>query len=72
METKREKAIKSKKGIILYSKGTDKWWLQYPDGSKRWGGATTIRVMNFIYYISKGKSIDEADRLAFKVVKRKR
>ncbi|MCP8313792.1 MAG: hypothetical protein H3Z53_05405 [archaeon] len=65
MKTEREKPIKTKKGIILYKGKGDNWYIEYPDGDKRYGGATTIRVMNLIYYLSKGKSIDEADRLAF-------
>jgi len=62
---KREKAVRTRKGIILYHAGRDKWYLSYPTGVDRIGGATTIRVMNFIYYLSKGKTIEEADHLAF-------
>jgi hypothetical protein len=65
MKEKREQPIKTKKGIILYNKGGDKWWIEYPDGDRRYGGATTIRVMNLIYHIGQGKSIDKADELAF-------
>jgi len=70
---KREKPLRTKRGIVLYHGRGDNWYLEYPSGrwTGRYGGATTIRVMNFIYYLSKGKSIDEADRLAF-VVPRKR
>lgn len=71
--TKREKPLRTKKGIVLYHGRGDNWYLEYPSGKRtgRFGGATTIRVMNFIYYLSKGKSIDEADHLAF-VAPRKR
>jgi len=48
---KREEPIRTKKGIILYHGGRDKWYLSYPTGGGRIGGATTIRVMNFIYYL---------------------
>lgn len=71
MEEKREKPIKSKRGLIRYHKG-DNWKIEYPDGDKRYGGATTIRVMNLIYYLGKGKSYDEADELAFERVTKKK
>lgn len=71
MEEKREKPIKTKKGLILYNKG-DQWWVKYPDGDERHGGANTIRVMNLIYYLGQGKSLEEADELAFgRIIKRK-
>jgi hypothetical protein len=68
---KREEPIRTRKGIILWRGRRDNWYLSYPTGGGRIGGANTIRVMNFIYHLSKGKSIKEADRLAF-VTPRKR
>ena len=62
---KRVEPIRTRTGIVLYHSEVDDWKLDYPDGTKRYGGATTIKVMNFIYYLSKGKSITEADMLAF-------
>jgi len=68
----RSKAKKTKKGLVLYRGGRDKWYVDYPDKEwsgkyKRYGGATTIRVMNLIYFLDKygWNNIAKADRMAF-------
>ncbi|MGA2239945.1 MAG: hypothetical protein ABSG74_12105 [Candidatus Bathyarchaeia archaeon] len=54
----------------MYYRGDDHWEVDYPKDEwsgegKRYGSATTIKVMNLIYYLANGKTIEEADRLAF-------
>jgi|CryGeyStandDraft_6_1057127.scaffolds.fasta_scaffold205655_2 hypothetical protein len=49
----REKSISTKNGIILYKGKGDSWYLEFPDGSKRIGGVTTIRLINLIYHLNR-------------------
>jgi hypothetical protein len=49
----REEPICTRHGIIVYKGKGDLWYLEFPDGSKRIGQVTTIRLMNLIYYLHK-------------------
>jgi hypothetical protein len=66
----RTKPLKTKKGLTLYYRGKDRWEVDYPEDAwsgkgKRYGRASTIRVMTLIYYLAKNYPIEKADRLAF-------
>ena len=49
----RKKPIRTTNGIILYKGKGDIWYLEFPDDSERYGGCTTIKLMNLIYYLHK-------------------
>jgi len=66
----RSEPLKTRKGLVLHYDGNDQWKVDYPEDEstrkdKRIGGATTIKVMALIYYLARGHTISEADRLAF-------
>ena len=66
----RTKGVETKDGLILYYSENDQWEVDYPKDewsgkNKRYGAATTIRVISLIYYLAQGKTIEETDRLAF-------
>ena len=67
MKERRETEVKTKNGIILYkSPKRDQWQIDYPDGAYRYGGIDTIKLMALIYYLGKGKSLNQARKLVFK------
>ncbi len=49
----REKPTLTTNGIIVYKGRGDTWYLEFPDGSDRYGGCTTIKLMNLIYHLNK-------------------
>lgn len=49
----RKKSIRTTNGIIVYKGRGDNWYLEFPDDSERYGGCTTIKLMNLIYYLNK-------------------
>ena len=63
---KRETGINTKQGFVFYSKDGKDWKIQYPDGGYRYGGVTPERICKFFKALADGKTIDEADELAFK------
>ena len=62
---KRETGITTKQGFVFYSKYGKDWKIQYPDGGDRYGGVTPERICKFFKALADGKTIDEADELAF-------
>lgn len=61
----REEPISTKHGIILYKGKGDDWKLEYPDGSKHYGGVTTIRLINLIYFLQRTNgNLDKSLKLA--------
>ena len=66
-------SIRTRALVLTKAPNKDQWQIRWPEeGYKRWGGVTTIRLMNFIYHLGHGKDVAEADRLAFEVVRRRR
>ena len=59
----RDAPVCTKTGIILYKGRGDNWMIDYPD-LKQYGGVKTIKLMNLIYHLGKGKRLDEARELA--------
>jgi hypothetical protein len=49
----RKNPICTKRGIIIYKGQGDDWKIEFPDSEKRYGGATTIKLMNLIYHLHK-------------------
>lgn len=69
MEDSRETPIRTKKGIIFYSNDCKDWKIDYPDGTKRYGGATSEKVAIFFLSLSMGHSLEMADQIAFEETK---
>jgi len=67
MEDKRQKPVSTKRGIILYKTKNDDWKIDYPNGDYRYGRATTRKLVNFILLLNEGKTIDQADEIAFEI-----
>ena len=65
---KREKPLKTKTGIVVHYAGKNDFKLEYPDGEGRWGGVTTLRLINFFYHLGHGKTLEQADKLAFEEI----
>ena len=62
---KRKAGINTKQGFIFYSKDGKEWQIKYPNGGYRYGGVTPERICKFFKALADGKTIDEADELAF-------
>lgn len=62
----RDKGINTKQGFIFYSKDGIDWKIQYPDGGFRYGRVTPDKICKFFKALADGKTINEADDLAFK------
>jgi len=61
----RKGSICTKRGIILYKGRGDDWKLELPDGSRYYGGITTIKLINLIYYLHKTNgNLDKSLKLA--------
>lgn len=67
---KRETGINTKQGFVFYSKDGKDWKIQYPNGKYRYGGVTPDRICKFFKALADGKTIDEANELAFKSKKK--
>jgi len=61
---KRDSPLKTRTGIVIY-KGTKKdfWVIDYPDG-RQYGAVTTIKLINLLYHLGRGKNLDEARDLS--------
>lgn len=66
MKEKREKAIKTKKGFVIYKnqKAKNHWQIQFPDSSYNYGDCTTRNLINFLMCIDEGKSLNKAKEIA--------
>jgi len=62
---KRETGITTRQGFVFYSKDGKDWKIQYPDGNYRYGGVTPERICKFFKALADGKTIGEANELAF-------
>jgi hypothetical protein len=49
----RKEPLCTTNGIVVYKGRGDIWYLEFPDGSERYGGCTTIKLMNLIYFLQK-------------------
>lgn len=62
---KREIAIKTKSGIIIYkTKRKNYWAVELPDGTGWYGGINTPKLQSFIYYLGVGFKIELASKFA--------
>lgn len=62
----RKTSISTKRGIILYKGRGDDWKVEFPDETREYGGLTTIRLMNLIYYLQKTNgNLDKSFELVF-------
>jgi hypothetical protein len=61
----RKEPICTTNGVIVYKGRGDIWYLEFPDDSKRYGGCTTIKLMNLVYYLNKTNgNVDKSRVLA--------
>ena len=59
----RDQPVCTITGIILYKgKGND-WKINYPD-MKQYGSVNTIKLINLIYYLGRGRNLYEARELS--------
>lgn len=67
MEEKRKSAVKTKKGIIIYKKEgkQNDWKYNCPGLGERYGECTTRKLINFLMLIDEGKTVKEAEKIAF-------
>lgn len=62
----RKIPITTSRGIVLYKGRGDDWKVDFPDDTIEYGGVTTIRLMNLIYFLQKTNgNLDKAFELAF-------
>lgn len=69
---KRKKPTKTETGLVFTSKDCKKWQIRYPDGNKRYGGATSERVAIFFLLLGTGHSLENADDIAFRKTRKRR
>ena len=69
-QLKRKEYERTKTGIIVTSKDCKNWQISYPtlnpEGEKRYGTATTSRLVTFFLLLDMGHNIDDADKIAFR------
>lgn len=54
------------RGIILYKGRGDDWKIDFPNDTIEYGGVTTIRLMNLIYYLQKTNgNVEKSYELSF-------
>lgn len=73
----RTKPVKVKKGLTLYRRRKNDWKVDYPHDAwtgkyKRYGYGSLINLINLIYYLDRGYSIEKADKLAFRKTRRRK
>ncbi len=51
-------------GIVLYKGRKDTWIINYPDSDEQYGGVSTIKLLNLIYHLGRGKNLDKSIELA--------
>jgi hypothetical protein len=62
-KVERETPLSTKTGIVLYKGKGDKWIISYPD-MYQYGNVTTIKLIDLIYHLGRGRNLDDSRRLA--------
>ncbi len=69
-QLKRKKQTCTRAGIVLTSKDCKIWQIRIPtvdgESEKRYGCATTSRLVTFFLLLDMGHNIDDADKIAFR------